>query len=585
MEIKTLLFSLFAINLFMSLFLYAIKRSQHIFRGVNFWIVSTVFIAIGYLMLALRDSIPFVISVLCSQYLFFIGGFARIYGLDYFFNKPVSKIKKISSAIFTILFILLILYFTVINENILARTLIMGVSLSFLSVVAGIKIYNNKPIKGNFTYKFTAFIFHAFALIFILRIISWMFFPSIRHLFANSYFNSIQFFTNMIIDIAWSIMFFVIHNQKLALDTKESEEKYRSIFNNSISGIVLFNKEGKYLDINPQYSKITGYSYPEIEQKSVGFITHPDDLVGLQNALKDLLSQKIVAYKNQLRIIHKNGQTVWLQLNATTNFKQDGTFEFVLVEAYDITLQKIAEQELKESEAKLKEQVLSKDKFMSILAHDLKSPFNGILGFSDLLLDNLHNYSIKEIEEQLKLINASSYKTFQLLEDLLLWSQSQSGKLSFQPEIIEVKGFFSEIISQKQMLADAKKIRLNCDIPENISLVADPNMLKTILRNLISNAIKYTHEKGEITIHIEKESDKAMIVISDNGIGIDKENLGKLWDLSFQYSTTGTAGEKGTGFGLLLCKDFVEKQGGKIWVESEFGKGCDFKFTLPLILE
>jgi PAS domain S-box-containing protein len=376
-------------------------------------------------------------------------------------------------------------------------------------------------------------------------------------------------------------MIFVIHNQKLAFETKESEEKYRSIFNNSISGILLIDEKGCYLDVNPQFTNISGYSYAEMLHKPVGLIAHPEDVERILNFMKELLTQKIVTVQGQFRVIHKNGRTIWLQLNATTNFKQDGTFDFILLEAYDITLQKIAEQDLKESEAKLRGQVVSKDKFMTILAHDLKSPFNGILGFTDLLLENLHGYTLNEIENHLKLIKTSSYKTYRLLEDLLLWSQSQSGKILFQPEQIETQSFFAEIISQKQLIAEAKKINLRCDLPENLSIFADPNMLKTILRNLISNAIKYTHEMGEVNIKVEKTQEKVTVVISDSGVGIEKENLAKLWDMSFLYSTTGTAGEKGTGFGLLLCKDFVERHGGEIWVESEIGRGSDFKFTLP----
>jgi signal transduction histidine kinase len=219
---------------------------------------------------------------------------------------------------------------------------------------------------------------------------------------------------------------------------------------------------------------------------------------------------------------------------------------------------------------------------MSILAHDLKNPFNTILGFSDLLLANFRKYNADKIEQQLSILNKVSLQTYNLLGDLLLWSKSQSGKLPFEPVRIDFNQICTEIMTELAYFADSKRIKLiNNSENKAFFLSADLNMLKTTLRNLIGNAIKFSYENGQVNISISESDSFALISIIDNGIGINAATQLKLWDLSMPHTTKGTNGETGTGLGLTLCKEFVEKHAGKIWVESESGKGSDFKFTIP----
>lgn len=242
--------------------------------------------------------------------------------------------------------------------------------------------------------------------------------------------------------------------------------------------------------------------------------------------------------------------------------------------------------DLNKANFELNEANASKDRFFSILAHDLKNPFNIILGFSELLKDNVRQYSIEDIEEQVNHIYKSSKYTYSLFEELLLWSKSQSGRIKFQPEKIAFAEAYEEVKKALLPQLQNKNIFLTAEIDEKARLYADKNMLKTILRNLISNAIKYSFENTEINLKIEKnDNSRALISVTDNGIGISKKNQDKLFKLSESVSSEGTAKEKGTGLGLLLCKDFVEKHDCKIWVESELGKGSTFKFTMPCCVE
>jgi PAS domain S-box-containing protein len=248
---------------------------------------------------------------------------------------------------------------------------------------------------------------------------------------------------------------------------------------------------------------------------------------------------------------------------------------------HDITNRKQAELIVNQQIEELKKLDADKDRFITILSHDLRSPFNSILGFLDLLTKNIHEYDIEKIEELINLINNSAQRTFSLLEDILLWVMANSGKIPYEPQKLNFAVICNEVIENLKLPAIAKDIKINCFSTDEFFLFADINMLQTILRNLITNSMKFTNKGGRINIYGKQENSFITITISDNGIGIEPDTLNKLFNVLHKITTEGTANEIGTGLGLLLCKEFVEKHGGKIWVESEEGKGSEFKFTLP----
>jgi|WetSurMetagenome_2_1015567.scaffolds.fasta_scaffold191150_2 signal transduction histidine kinase len=236
---------------------------------------------------------------------------------------------------------------------------------------------------------------------------------------------------------------------------------------------------------------------------------------------------------------------------------------------------------LKENEKKLLQLNIDKDRFISILGHDLRSPFSGLLGLSELLTSNIRKFDLDEIEIFANYINSSAQVTYNLLDNLLIWGKSQTGRISFKPQKLNLSSICNNIQELLSTTAYAKNITVNYSIEEEIVVFADIDMLKTILRNLVSNAIKFTYKNGAINISAVKNPSGITISVSDNGIGIKPENLKELFDISQMHTTTGTAEEEGTGLGLIICKDFVEKHGGEIGVESESGKGSRFYFTLP----
>jgi len=233
--------------------------------------------------------------------------------------------------------------------------------------------------------------------------------------------------------------------------------------------------------------------------------------------------------------------------------------------------------------AELNELNASKDKFFSIIAHDLKNPFNNIIGFSEILKEEINSGDLVKGNEYTEMINSSATQTYRLLENLLEWANSQTGKIVFNPSPVNLSEILKEEFEVLNNMAIRKKIVLKSFVPENLMIMADSNMVKTVLRNLISNAIKFTYKNGSVEVNAITDSKNAEISVSDNGTGMTKETTAKLFRIDANLSTQGTENEKGTGLGLILCKEFVEKNGGKIWVESESGKGSTFKFILPLV--
>ncbi len=230
----------------------------------------------------------------------------------------------------------------------------------------------------------------------------------------------------------------------------------------------------------------------------------------------------------------------------------------------------------------------TKDKFFSIIAHDLKSPFNSIINFSKLLSENFDKFDVQKQKKFINFINESSQNTFELLENLLLWSRSQQGVIKFNPEKTDLKALLSEIMLNIQEQANNKDIQILDTVSENKIILADKNMLSTVFRNLITNAIKFTSRNGKITIsakEVRGDNNQAFLNISvkDTGIGIAKEKQSKIFEITENTSTQGTENEAGTGLGLIICKEFIETHGGKIWVESKPGEGSCFNFSLPVI--
>lgn len=235
-----------------------------------------------------------------------------------------------------------------------------------------------------------------------------------------------------------------------------------------------------------------------------------------------------------------------------------------------------------ESEKNLRELNATKDKLFSIIAHDLKNPFNALMGFSDLLDKNYNFLSEEERKEYIGVVSDSTQNLYKLLDNLLQWTRTQTGAITYISENFKLYPLIKQEVDILSPNADKKKININLKLDENQIVYADKNSIATVVRNLVSNAIKFTSNGGWIEIDAKQNSKFVEISVSDSGIGIKGDDIDKIFMLDSSFTTKGTANESGTGLGLLLCKEFVEKNNGKIWAESKKGKGSTFYFTLPL---
>jgi signal transduction histidine kinase len=266
------------------------------------------------------------------------------------------------------------------------------------------------------------------------------------------------------------------------------------------------------------------------------------------------------------------------QQNAQKLYKETLSINEYLQEKNDkIELQK---KSIIAANKKLQRLSQTKDKFFSIISHDLKTPFNSIIGFSNLLSEHYDEFSDEDRKNYIDNIEKSANNTYKLLDNLLEWSQLQNNQENLKLEKTNLFLLGNEVIGLLKQNANEKNISLINNIETDIELVVDINKIKRVLRNLISNAIKFTHTKGEVTLYGHLKNNVIEVAVVDNGIGIRAEKINRLFDISEKVSTPGTNKEKGTGLGLLLCDEFIKRHNGRIWVESEIDKGTTFKFTL-----
>ncbi len=356
----------------------------------------------------------------------------------------------------------------------------------------------------------------------------------------------------------------------------ESEIKYRTLIESMPDGVYRSTPEGKFVEVNPAMVKLLGYSSKEelmaIDIKNDLYF-NPEDRESL---ILELNPEELDVYP----LKRKDGSAVWVEDHGWYAKDENGNILFHEGISRDVTDRKIAEMQMQKYATELQELNATKDKFFSIIAHDLKTPFNSILGLSEILKEEAKHLDIATIEQYSGIIHSTSRNTFRLLENLLEWARIQQSQILFHPVSIQLKNLVNEVVEFMVEKANSKMIAVINYIPDGMVVYADKDMLKTILRNLISNALKFTSTRGKIEIKAISKGSTIEILVFDTGTGISKDDMAKIFRIDSNFTKDGTENEKGTGLGLLLCKEFVEKHGGKIWVESEVGKGSTFIFTL-----
>ncbi|ALO15030.1 Sensor histidine kinase YycG [Salinivirga cyanobacteriivorans] len=370
-----------------------------------------------------------------------------------------------------------------------------------------------------------------------------------------------------------------IQDRKMAAKALfESKERYRKLIQNMEEGVLLINKKGEIVSSNEAAERILN-----IKPLTGKDIAHFRNMVVYEDGapysldkypLKSVLETEGAGNNSILGVRLPDGVT-WLKIHSDTFDLGDSNDLHVLATFTDIS-------NLKQKNQKLKESNATKDKFISIMAHDLKSSFNVIMGYTELLKETSLEHGIASVEEMASLTHNSAIHTLGLLNNLLDWSRAQTDHIKFDPEIIDLDRLLDSVLIMQNDIAQKKSVSLLVDIKACKKAYADKNMMSTILRNIISNAIKFTNAGGTVRIVCDKIGAALQLRVEDNGVGMDKEKVQYLFSAEDVSFTPGTDGEMGTGLGLNVSKEFVGYHQGRIYADSEIGKGTTIYVEIPM---
>lgn len=363
------------------------------------------------------------------------------------------------------------------------------------------------------------------------------------------------------------------------LKIRYNEKELKAIFATLDSLIIEFDVDGTYLNVATTNSDLLYLPQEELIGKKLQHIFDKEKADYFLQAINECIRRKelvVIEYPIQIKDNER-----WF--SARISYKSESS---IIFNAYEITEAKSKEKLLRTSEQQLKELNETKDKFFSIIAHDLRSPLGNQKGVIDLIVEEYEDLDEVTRKNLLNTLQDSSNHLYELLESLLEWAMSQTGKIKIECQEFNLKIKYASLLSQLEMNAKHKNIQLINELEEDAIVWGDVNLTESVLRNLISNAIKFTSSEGEIRIHTTKQhkNNKSFleVSVSDNGMGMEVSVMDSLFKLDKSQSLRGTANERGNGLGLLLCKEFVEMQGGEIKVVSTKGEGSTFSFSLPL---
>ncbi|MCW8804040.1 MAG: PAS domain S-box protein, partial [Ignavibacteriaceae bacterium] len=374
----------------------------------------------------------------------------------------------------------------------------------------------------------------------------------------------------------------ITERKEAEIELQKSEEKFRNVFEGSGIGMAILSLDGHFTKVNRVFCKMLEYREKEILNLNFRDITHPGDIeksIGFVNNL--LKSETWESSLIEKRYLTSKGEIIWALTTVSLMSDFEGKPLYFIVQVQDITKRKRNEEQILRYAEELKSLNAAKDKFFSIIAHDLRSPFNSLLGLTEFITHSYDEMNSSEIKSSILNIYNSAQQVYNLILNLLEWSMLQSGRLKVEKSVVNLAELGLEIINLYKESADNKQLELINNISENILVYADKYMIDTIIRNFVSNSIKFTNPGGQIIIKGIINGDNAEVSVTDTGIGISLENQKNLFRIDEQFRRDGTASEKGTGLGLILCKEFIEKNSGVLWVESEEGKGSRFSFTVP----
>jgi PAS domain S-box-containing protein len=557
-------------------FLHQYKANRNI-MGPGWWLLWSAVESFGFVLILLRE-VQFLLPVIIVfQDILLLTGAVFIYvGVMRFFDKK-ANLKFIFFYLTT--FIILHLFFIFIKNDIQMRALVLDVYLSGIAFITAVELYRNKTdaLRSAVIFNVSLFIVHGS--IFAYRSVMILNGTSIHDVFSPSMINLLQYFDALIVSLLWTFGFIIMLNQRLNAEISETKNHFELIFNTSPDAAIISRmSDSMIIGCNESFTRITGYTMKDVSGKSTLDINVWHSLNDRMEFIS-MISENGIAENFESLFRLKNGKVITGLMSARKILIKG--IPHILSVTRDISERKFAEEEIKLQNDRLQTLIAEKDKFFSIIAHDLRSPFNSFLGLTQIMVEDLPDLTMDDLKIFTFRMKDSAVNLYRLLENLLDWSGMKTGIIQFKPVTVNLNIIAEESMAPETEQLRSKSIELVYDIPGDIMVFADVKMLQSVLINLVSNAVKFTHRGGSINISAKRTSDNTVIVsIKDTGIGMTPEMVSNLFRIDFKINRKGTEGEPSTGLGLLLCKEFIEKQGGTIRVESEEGKGSVFSFSL-----
>jgi PAS domain S-box len=579
LDIKTLSFALLLTFFIQTLAFLLMMITTKRYKGVSFWALGELFIALGFGSIFLRsiDSPNESFLVLVSNSFQFVGLLFVYIGTKLFYDHIE---KNYWMPMVFVVFLFIIGYYTYIENRVTIRIIVFSATMIPLLLLNARVMLRYPKASFRKSSKLVATIFIANALAFVLRILFYLVKPEDQtHFFDTSFMQAGTLLLSICIGLLWTFGLILIVNQRLNGELAESVDLFTLIFNSMPDAITISDiKSFQLYKVNPSFSNLTRCDEKEVLSNPFfvkKLLTKKSDYKNLINKL-----QKTGHYTNQeITLKRKDGSDIVCLLSSAPIRIEDK--DCLLTIGRDITELKQKEKELDNKTNELKIMVAEMDKFFSILAHDLRGPLATVVNLTELMMDTNNDLSKEELVKLAIALNKSANSTNELLENLLEWSGVHRGIKTFKP----VNIYFSELMETALVsltdIANTKNIVLQNEIPGNAPIHADVHMAQAIFRNLIINAIKFTNNGGSIRLSAEQRGNEPCIFsITDTGIGMDKETLDTLFHINFKNNRPGTNGEPSSGLGLLLCKEFIDRHQGQIWVKSEVSKGSTFSFCL-----